>query len=311
MSKSSQVELILAKIESAYGDDANPTAALNAIRMANVQLTPYETETASLDYKKPTFGNNQQIVVSEQMRLTGEVYIVGGGEPGAVPPWGVLMRGCGWAETVIPDTSVIYNPISKNIESLTIYVNKDGILHKGTGCRGTVTWDFTAKKVPTFSFSFTGKFNPVEDQLMPPDADFSKWIKPRAAIPTFTGLVNIFGMVTAIVRSLTGDTQTEVVKPEWVNHDEIVISDRLPTSTVEYEARPVAEFDLYKHVREQTHGEVIYTHGNEPGNIIEMAYPDAILTSAEYGDNSKILTNTATIIPLIKDGNDDMLITVS
>ncbi|MDR0249939.1 MAG: hypothetical protein LBI35_01275 [Burkholderiales bacterium] len=309
MSKSSQIEVVLAKLETVYGQDSNPTALLDAIKAANVELTPFEAETVPLDYKKQSFGNNPQVVVSEQMKVAFDIYVIGAGVPGEVPAWGALLRGCGWAETVTPGVMCVYNPIATNIESLVLYVWKDGILHKGTGCRGTVTWNFTAKQVPTFHFEFTGVFNPVVDNPTPSIVNSEKWITPRAAIPTFTGDINVFGLGTAKVRNFTGDTQTEVVAPEWVNHKEIVIADRLPTSQIELETQTVTMFNLYELIQKQTHGPVLYTHGNEPGNIVEIAYPDAIMTAGSYGDNSKILTNVATIIPLITNGNDDMTIT--
>jgi hypothetical protein len=309
MSKSSQVELIVAKIESTYGIDSGPTAALNAIKAANSQLTPYDAQTATLDYKKPSFGNNQQIVVDENMRLTFDVYISGSGEPGTAPPVGALLRGCGWAETLLPGISAMYNPVSTGHESLTIWVYKDGILHKGTGCRGTFTWDITAKQVPKFSFDFTGNFQPVEDAAMPAGTNWDLWKDPRAAIPTFTGDISMFGYDAMKVKSYTGDTQTDVQTPDWVNHREIVIADRLPTVQCEIEALPMVELNVYDLIQKQTHGSIKYTHGNEPGNTIVFEHPDAIITAATYGDNAKILTNQITIIPLIKEGNDDMAIT--
>ncbi|MDR2172688.1 MAG: hypothetical protein LBE32_00515 [Burkholderiales bacterium] len=310
MSKSAQIELVLAKIEAVYGEDPIPTAALDAIRAANVELTPYEAETVPLAYKKQTFGNNPAVVVAEQVRVAFDIYFIGSGTPGVAPAWGTLLRGCGWAETVTLGTSVLYNPISQNIESVTLYVFKDGILHKITGARGNVNWNFTAKQVPTLHFEFTGTFSPVIDSTMPVAPDFTKWIKPRAAIPTYTGDISIFGLDAMKVRNYSCDTQTEVASPEWVNHKEIVIADRLPTTQMELEAPSMATLNLYDLIQKQEHGKVTYTHGNEPGNTITITHPDAIMTAASYGDNSKILTNQLSIVPLITNGNDDITIEV-
>jgi len=308
MSKSTQIELLLAKIESTYGEDANPTAALNAFKVANGQLTPLETETVALDYKKPTFGNNEQIITGEQMKYSGEIYAAGSGTPGTAPPIGVLLRGCGWAETLTPDVSADYNPISTGFESLTIYVYKDGILHKGTGCRGTVTADFTAKQIPKFKFEFTGRFVPVVDAAMPDDANYDGFITPKAAIPSYTGAINLLGVANPKTRSFTLDTKTEVVKPEWVNYDEISIVDRVPTGNAEVEMGSIAEHDWFDDVRSQKKGAVLYTHGIEPGNIVEVSYPSAMVSSPQYGDNQKTLTMQLTITPLITNGNDDILL---
>ncbi|MDR2711089.1 MAG: hypothetical protein LBB65_07190 [Burkholderiales bacterium] len=308
MSKSTQIELILAKIETVYGEDSNPEAALNAFKVANGQLTPLNVETAALDYKKPTFGNNEQIIVGESMKITGDIYVAGSGTPGKAPPVGVLLRGCGWAETLVPSVSADYNPISVGFESLTNNCYKDGILHKGTGCRGTFTADFTAKQVPKFSFDFTGRFVPVIDAPMPADTDYSGFITPKAAIPAFTGDISLLGVANPKTKSFTLDTKTEVVKPEWVNFDEISIVNRLPEGKAEIEMGSIAEKDWFAAVREQQKGEVLYTHGVDAGNICEVKYPSAMVTSPTYGDNQKTLTMQLTVTPLITNGNDDVLI---
>ncbi len=91
--------LILAKVESTPGTDASPVPATDDVLVENPQWTPgignAETGevTGSLDPRSPVFTGGGA-------SWSGTVNLKGAGTAGAAPEAGVLLRGCGFSQTL-------------------------------------------------------------------------------------------------------------------------------------------------------------------------------------------------------------------
>lgn len=103
-------KIILSKIEpaNAYGADAGPTGAANAMLLTDVSFSPMEGEDVSRNIELPWQGAQEELGTAFRAVLTGSFELVGSGTPGVPPAWGPLLRSCGAAEVVTPDTSVEY-----------------------------------------------------------------------------------------------------------------------------------------------------------------------------------------------------------
>ena len=94
-----QNRTVLAKIESASGTDAVPTVGANALRVEVPSFTPAldslttNEVTGALDDSAPIPGGGGA-------GLSMPVVLKGSGAAGTAPEWGVLMEGCGLAETL-------------------------------------------------------------------------------------------------------------------------------------------------------------------------------------------------------------------
>ena len=130
--------LILAEIESTYGTDPSPTGA-EAILVRNLEITPLQSETVSRNLVRPYLGQSEQLLAQTRVEITFEVELAGSGTAGTAPAYGPVLRSCGLSETIVATTSVTYAPESSGFESTTIYFFNDGIRHKLTGCRGTLS----------------------------------------------------------------------------------------------------------------------------------------------------------------------------
>ncbi|MEL6587602.1 MAG: hypothetical protein AAFQ50_13230 [Pseudomonadota bacterium] len=150
-------KIILAAVEATYGVDPAPAAA-NGILAVDVALSPMEGTERDRNLDTPYLGGTGMLPAELHQRLTFKVELVGSGTAGTVPGWGVLMRGCACAETIVADTSVTYNPISDNHESLTFYVWIDGTQYVLGGSRGTCTIGWTAQNIPYLEFTFTALY---------------------------------------------------------------------------------------------------------------------------------------------------------
>jgi hypothetical protein len=159
--------LILAKIEPAYGTDAAPTAALNAILVEDPSVEPI-TKSLERKFLKSHFGANRKINIGEGMKLKFKTEIKGSGAAGTPPEIGCLLRASNWTETIIPATSVSYLPNSLVIdsESLTMWYWHYDILHKLVGCRGLWDAEMKAGEYGYATWEFQGIYaGPVDAPL--------------------------------------------------------------------------------------------------------------------------------------------------
>lgn len=146
---------ILAKVEITSGTDAAPTGAANAILISNATFS-YSYNNVNRDLMRPYIGSSEQLVGTRSVQASFDVEISGSGAAGTAPAWGVLLRGCGFAETITALARVEYNPVSAAFDSLTIYYSVDGVQHKMLGCRGTVSLGMGEGERPLYKFTFTG-----------------------------------------------------------------------------------------------------------------------------------------------------------
>jgi hypothetical protein len=153
--------LILAKVETTYGTDANPTPANNAILTSKPSIELI-TEDKEREVVLPHYGKLASIPVGTGIKISFDVELKGSGTSTTPPTIGVLLRACGFTQT-IGASNVTYNPNNvQDIESLTIYFYNDGILYKALGCVGnSVKLSGKANEPTKLSFEFTGLFNGI------------------------------------------------------------------------------------------------------------------------------------------------------
>jgi hypothetical protein len=102
--------LIIAAKESTYGTDATPVGA-DAIKVANINITPLQSDVVSRQIVRPFLGNPEQLLANQRVELTFDVELTGSGVAGTAPAYGILLQACGFAEAVSAATSVTYTPV--------------------------------------------------------------------------------------------------------------------------------------------------------------------------------------------------------
>lgn len=156
---------LLGKIEATYGVDAAPTAALNAIRARNVQFKEIGEELVR-DFDRSSLSPLPHVIGEKYGELSFETELKGSGAAGTPPEIGPCFRSCGFAETIIPATSVAYDPSSASFSSGTFYAYRDGILHKFLGARGTADFDLPVGKYGLAAWKLQGLYVPVADAAL-------------------------------------------------------------------------------------------------------------------------------------------------
>jgi len=208
------------------------------------------------------------------------------------------------------DANVAYAPISSNFESVTIYLNVDGVLHKMTGARGTVSVSLKAKDIPVYKFTFTGLYNTVTDTAAPTPA-YTAFQTPLTVTNVNTTPFALHGYA-AVLSELSVDMANQVVHRTLVGGSEaVLITDRAVQGNVTIEATTVAAKDWWTAAKNATVGALDITHGTAAGNKVRMGSARVQLTKPTYSDMDGVamVGMGANFIPS-SQGNDEFLVSV-
>lgn len=302
--------LVLAANEATYGTDAVPTAALNAILTRTVSVTPMAGDDINRNLLRAYYGNSQSIAGEKHVELTLEVELAGAGAAGTAPAWGVLLRACGFAETVNAGTDVVYNPITGGEESISCYIHRDGVLHKFTGGRGSVSFNMDVNSIPYMSFRFMGLLGNVSNVSMPTTADYSAWQAPVPVTNANTSALTLHGAALSFSQ-FSIDMAVETVKDQNVGEDTAIeVVDRQPSGTAVVKEPALATLDLYTKARDASEGVLGLTHGTVAGNIIQLDAPKVGTGSPTEQDRNGVQSLSVPISINPDAGNDELVITV-
>jgi len=299
--------ILAAKIEAAYGTDAAPTGA-DAIFALNAKIGQGQGEYKERNVAQPYLGNKPQIKSGLHNTIEFEVELAGSGAAGTAPAYGPLLRACGFAETIVVATDVTYLPVSGNFESVTIYAEQDGDLHKFIGARGDVSFDFPGNDLPKMKFKFTGLWSPVAGGAIAAP-DFSAYQEPLEVNFDNTPAFTLHGY-SAVLKSLEMGMSWNPTLRDLPGAKKIRISERTPGGSIQFEAPDVATKDFFAIDKGSLTGALLLTHGAVAGNIIELSCPKAEFRDADYADDENILMISGNVRPLPDTGDDDVKLVV-
>lgn len=297
---------LLAKIETTYGTDSVPTGAANAIYAKNVSITPMDATVLEREHVRGYFGGFGQIQTTAQVKIEFECDIAGSSAAGTAPPWGPLARACGLAETLVVSTSASYQPVSSGFEAVTIYFNLDGVNHSLTGCRGNLSLGFNKEQIPTFKFSFTGKYVAPTDTALPAQT-LTAWQSPLPLNKVNTTFS--LHSYAAIMSSLSLDLGNSVVFSAPVNAtEEVRITGRKVTGNVSVEAESLATKNWFTTATNRTTGTISMVHGTTAPNRVEITAPIVHTGAPSYSEEDGVVMIGMDLALLPSAGNDEIVI---
>jgi len=300
---------LLAKIESSYGTDPTPSGSANAILVRNLSITPQSANLADRELVRPYLGHSEQIPVDVHAVVEFECELAGSGAAGTAPAWGPLVRACGFAETINAGTSVVYDPVSASFESVTCYFHVDGVLHKLTGARGTVSLALEHGALPVLRFAMTGLYQTVADAALP-SLTLTAWKKPDPVNNAYTSALSLHGFANGVMSALSIDVANQVEFRSLVGGSEsVLITDRAPAGSIALEAVTVATKDWWSLAKNATTGALSVTHGASAGNKVKIDAPAVQLVNPRYEDldGIQMLAMDLRLVP--STGNDELKIT--
>lgn len=305
-----QSKILLFKIESTYGVDANPTGAANAVLAQNVSLKPMEGADVDRDLELPYFGAGGTIPTELMSELSFEVELEPSGVAGTAPAWGPIPRACAMAEVITPGTAVAYNPITHGQESATIYLHIDNALFKILGARGVMVLDVTAQGVPKIKVTFKGLFVLPADAARP-TVDLAAWKDPKVAskanTPTFT-----IGGVALAMRTFKLDRGAKVEGDFLIGEEEVLITEGNASLETTVKAPTLTAFNPFQMALDTSAVAVQLVHGTTAGRRVTIDVPNAQMQRPQGMENVKNRVNwPLRLVPRPTIGNDDFTITLT
>ena len=297
--------LIIAAKESTYGTDATP-AGTDAIKVANINITPLQSDVVARQIIRPFLGNPEQLLANQRVELTFDVELTGSGAAGTYPAYGILIEACGFNVATVAATSVTYTPLSATFPSATLYYFNDGIRHKLTGARGSFSLTAEVGQIPTLSFTFMGIYNAPGD-VTPPSTTYNDQADPVIFKAGNTSGFQLFSYAGCL-QSVNMDLSNEMVYRELINcAKQVMITNRAPNGTVVIEAPNIADHDYFADAIGSDTGNLIFQHGQTAGNIVTFSSPQTDLGSPTYSDQDGVqMLNLPFIATPTDSGNDEL-----
>lgn len=200
-----------------------------------------------------------------------------------------------------------YTPISTAFESLTLYLYRDGLLHKLLGARGTFSVQATGGEYAQFTFTFTGDYVAVTDAALPtPTYETQK--------PTQVELANldIGNFASFAAAEFTFDVQNDVQIREDINsanaYAGAIIVGRAPQIGFNPEAVLEATHPVWQHLADGSELAFKVKVGKTKGNVVRFVSPNVQYTNVQYGERNSILTYDITLNCARVSGNDEIKI---
>ena len=283
----SRKRLILVKTESTYGTDSVPTGT-DALLVRNLDITPISGDVVSRDLIRPYLGNFDQLIAQNSVAINFEVELAGSGTAGTAPKYDAILKACGLAATIVASTSVTYAPVSASFSSATIYFNVDGVLHRLTGCRGSMNMSCAVGAIPTLAFNLTGVYNSPTDTAAPA-ATYSAQATPLVFREGNTSAFSFFSY-SGILQSVDFNLANDLVYRELVGGTkETLITDRKPAGTVMIEAPTIATKDFFTTALASSTGNLTFLHGTTAGNRVTFLASQVDVLNPTYQDQDSIM----------------------
>lgn len=303
MSLLKNLAVLLAKIEVNYDIDPVPTAVADAILVSNLQLN-WPTQVVDREPISNSHSPFAPLQGRKYGQLSFDVELKGSGAAGTAADWGVLLRACGFGETIVAVVSVTYAPISASFESITIYAYRDGLLYKFTGCLGNVTKSFPAGKPAMLSFVFTGHAVAQVDAALPsPTVDTT--VPEVVKNASFT--INAYA---AVLSALNLDMGNRVIIPDDINaaegYGEVKIAGRTAQGSMDPEATLVAAHDFWSEWEDGTQMALSIVVGSVAGNIATLTAPKVVYREFNEGERDGIYTLDLPFTAARNAGDDEV-----
>lgn len=298
---------VLALVEAVVGTPVVPLAA-NAMLVSDVTLTPIEGDVVERNNIRPFFGSSGSTLVTEYQKVAFSVEFAGVDPAGTLPGCADLLRACAISATNEVGVKTVFAPVTDGIESITIYGNVDGVLHKMHGARGEVDVTCDAKGIPKYKFEFTGSFVPAEDALLPA-VDYSAFLAPLGVNKANTTLT--LDSYAAACSAFSWKCGNQVVKRDLMNVDTVEITDRKSTGSVTFENTAVATKNWIAMARESAIVPLTLKHGQGATNTVSIKSARAQIGKPTYSDSDGVQMITIPLSFIPSDaGNDEWSIEI-
>lgn len=297
--------LLLAKTESTYGTDAAPTAQANAI-LSDIPSVEPVIKGITRSVTRSFLGAKPVVNIGEAIKIKFTTEAKGSGTAGTAPEIGPLLKACGYTEAISAGVSVTYTPNSNILtaDSVTIWFNFDGMVHKIAGCRGTFDFEAKAGEYAKFNWEFTGIYQKAADLALTTGTYQStvpaRFVSALFAIDSYAGIIENLKISAGntIAKRVSANATTGILA--WY------ISEREVTGEIDPELVTLATKDFWALVEAGTQVALTAKVAGAAGNILTITAPKVQIKELKYGDRENLMTYQFSLVFVPDTGNDEI-----
>lgn len=301
----SRSTVIRGKLEGQYGVEVAPGTNDAALDVFGLSYKRLEGSRQTNEVADVYMGNPGELPSKHYSSLGFSTYLKKVATPGDKPTIDPLLQACGLAAVLTGGQDVTYNPIQKNIKSMTFWAYLNGHLHKMTGARGSlkISGEMGAQAKAEFSYQALIKGGPT-DEVFPITS------RPDSCINTLDNdntKLTLFGTELDLV-SFSIDLQNELQHIVTSKGEQVALTNRAVSGEVTVLKPAVSAFDYH-------------TLEGKPCDVgdFELIADGLTATSSavslgmvsDLGDHNGAATITIPLAFKRDQGNDDILLKFS
>lgn len=301
-----QRSIILVKEEAAEGVDSNPSAAANSLLAYDVQVNPIG-ERLARDPVRETLSPASILIGSRHYEATFQTEVYHSGTADVASRLGALFKACGMSETINAPTDVTYKPASSGHKSATIYVYRDGLVHKILGCRGTWELICQAGHPARLNWRFLGKYQEPADAALPtPTLEANALTPPKAlsANLTFNAITTFVVQQMQIVLGNALGVRPDVNDAHGVAG--IVITNRAGAGSFNPEAVVNAAYNFWQDWINSTLRQISAQVGSTAGNTLLITCPKVAVDQIREAERDGVLVFEIPFSLAFNAGDDEV-----
>ena len=289
--------VLAAKIESSPGVVESITDADGGILIINPTITT-NIEMEERKVLNPSLSNLPDLPGTQGATLTFSAELKGAGTTYAadnVPAIGKYLQACGFSETV--DTTagsetVIYQPISDNIPTLTMWLYEDGVVKKIRGAQGTFKINAEDGKPLYVDFTFTGVWDGIADaSVITPTFETSVppvLLNANFSVDSYAAKISKLDIDMANTIQLLQDIS------DTTGFAYAMLTERKPNGTMDPETTNIATYDWFGKWLAGATGALSISVGDNQYNKFSVSCPAVQYTNIGEADRNGIAINDIT-----------------
>jgi len=313
MALSAKKAIVLNALEATAGVKETLVAGDGGLAITEITYNP-DIRLLPRQIISATFGQLAAVPGSKSAALSFTTELKGGGSAGSAPELGIVLQGCGFAETVNAGVDVEYALANTGLQTLTsAYDIQDAVSGNGPrflifGAQGNITISASVGEFGQTKVDLLGAFDPIVDV-----APLSPTIEILAPPAFINGTFTIGG--TALkVRSFEINTGNQLALIPDINaasgFDRVEYVDRAPTFSFVAELEKVSVHDFMGLVEAGTESALVIVTPAVAGNTVRIDATKLQYTTPTIGETDGVPTISMNG-QLNKGGTDELLITVS
>lgn len=303
-------------IEATYG---GTVATFLPMLLTGTPEFTIDPDVVPRDLVRGYYGASEELTGTRRSILKFSTELAGSTALGTAPPWGLLMRAAGFAETLTASTRVEYTPITQAQESVGVKFNRDGVQYLCRGARATAKFNMMAYERPTIDWEVWG-FDTAASEVAVGSPAYNPWVRPLVITDANSGNIKLgstyaAGAISAGTtynsRGMTLDIGNTLAHMKMLGNEAIEIIDRNISGQMLVELDTATEVTWRTDINANTLTSQSFNIGPATQNVaffnanVQRTKPQMV----DY--QGKLLMQTdLRMLPLATGGNDETRIII-